>query len=1071
MKTLFSFLLCFNAFCYFSQNSEITMDYINMNCNEPVDVHFSVGTYDLVNQPTTLHLEWRDGTIQDIPLNLVNTFSTYFADTSIWLNRSIYFINEVFLTADLRMANGTVLPLSESYFNNQSLTSGCNYGQALYLLSQGVYGNNSIIDTVITDLISPFYNQSNIVTTYDFFGTYQTNLNDYTWKFNTNWLQANDYTAFPSEIHILNGQVEDDFSQTLYTNPWVWQSYPHTAFIAQNQVPLSNISLSCYNNYTYNPIDTMPITIGTNFNPHSFPDTNLVIHIENPQNLFNVVPGNIKNLVVGNEYFEFQPRIGDYFSNQLRIELVISDSNLLTYGDHSLPVYFLNSTDNNPLDDTSSINYFHWEPCQGNTGTEIDLSLNCSSYIWDTTLYYEVSILKDICDSVNDVEVSLNFPSELTLDTSYLSSYGNILSLTDSTVSFIFDFGQYEFDYYIDFPFSFSSSNINTLSSDFEVAVSSINDLNGNEYCNQSPDFSSCNQIDTLNFYSNFNAPNSSTLILSASLNIANCTPTDIVHVAVSLPNGCSLLSNNLSNVLVTNNVVSFDLIGATNFEIPINVATSLLGQMIQFPITFSNVLDTTPSNNALILNYQLMENPCLDFDSTHISSYAYFEPTLNKFVLNYSSYQFCPDTSIATIHYSTNLIPLTNGLMNPVVSNNTLTFDFINQSNVEINFDYITYFQNANESFVIEIYSPQDTNQTNNSKILNATFPFNLCDSIDVNTNVYSSASMIAPTLSGTIYIYPNVLNCSENLSAILTLESWMTPNLTNLTGATYTNNQLYLTASFFNDPNNYGSIEVSIPGTTPASTPYTIYCNYSNGLDQSLWNNTDTIQGVVLNSYDPNEKLVDLQETISPDETEKLSYEIHFQNDGNYSALNITVIDTLDEDLDLSTFHFIGSKHFCIPSLDSISREVKFFFPNIQLAGSSFDLEASQGVFFYSISEKTGISNSASIENTAHIYFDYNPAIVTNTTVNTNGYLSLDEIQSESIFCYPNPASDYLYINCEESITEFQLVAFDGRKAPYSEMINKNTIDVSTVPSGIYILRILDKGLWKNQRVSISH
>lgn len=140
---------------------------------------------------------------------------------------------------------------------------------------------------------------------------------------------------------------------------------------------------------------------------------------------------------------------------------------------------------------------------------------------------------------------------------------------------------------------------------------------------------------------------------------------------------------------------------------------------------------------------------------------------------------------------------------------------------------------------------------------------------------------------------------------------------------------------------------------------------------------------------AYDPNDKLVvpDRADSLALLDDE-LVYTVRFQNTGNDVADDVVVVDTLDSNLDMSTFNIIDSSH---PShLDVIidpeeEHIVNFQFTNIFLPDSTTNEPASNGNVTYSIKPKVGTLLNTEINNTAHIYFDFNPAIVTNTTSST--------------------------------------------------------------------------------------
>lgn len=139
---------------------------------------------------------------------------------------------------------------------------------------------------------------------------------------------------------------------------------------------------------------------------------------------------------------------------------------------------------------------------------------------------------------------------------------------------------------------------------------------------------------------------------------------------------------------------------------------------------------------------------------------------------------------------------------------------------------------------------------------------------------------------------------------------------------------------------------------------------------------------------AYDPNDKQVfplgyEEPQYIAPDTT--LEYLVRFQNTGNFFAFNVLIRDTISEHLDLSTFELRAYSHSVQTTIDHETREVQFFFEDIMLPDSTCCEEDSHGFVSFEIQPLPDLPHNTEINNTAHIFFDSNPAIVTNTTKNT--------------------------------------------------------------------------------------
>lgn len=313
--------------------------------------------------------------------------------------------------------------------------------------------------------------------------------------------------------------------------------------------------------------------------------------------------------------------------------------------------------------------------------------------------------------------------------------------------------------------------------------------------------------------------------------------------------------------------------------------------------------------------------------------------------------------------------------------------------------------------------------------------------------------SNFVAPLQTGNLYL--NICNygCSDtsDVSVSLQMPAGYVPNTTGLTNASVAGNILTFDILALSDC-QYIHIPFNFPGNTPAGTPYCFQVALSNPNDSYLGNNMDTICGVVLNSYDPNEKLVDQPTNIDPNTVQEFEYVIHFQNDGNFDAMDVVIQDTIAANLDLSTFKYVGAKHGVATSIDPTTRVVTFSFNDINLGQSAVDLEASQGFVIYSISEEAGLSVGSVIENTAYIYFDFNPAIITNTTYNINELpLGLTESNSEGINLYPNPAQDKIKFS-GASVTEVSIYDLTGKLVLNTGTILDNEISLNNLQTGVY-------------------
>jgi uncharacterized repeat protein (TIGR01451 family) len=227
---------------------------------------------------------------------------------------------------------------------------------------------------------------------------------------------------------------------------------------------------------------------------------------------------------------------------------------------------------------------------------------------------------------------------------------------------------------------------------------------------------------------------------------------------------------------------------------------------------------------------------------------------------------------------------------------------------------------------------------------------------------------------------------------------------------------------------------------------------------------NNIQKVCFPIVNSCDPNNKLVYPQgEGVDGfiDDSLNMAYTVHFQNTGNAPALNIYILDTLDSDLDIGTFSILDNSHSMTYSFIN-NRVIRFDFQNINLPDSASDQQGSNGFVTYSVRQKLNLIPGTKILNTAYIYFDYNPAIVTNTTVNTiqPATVSIEDKANSEFEIYPNPSTGIINIdfnsfrqNCNIDILNScgQLILSEKQNNRPS-----TSFDLSGQSKGLYVIKV---------------
>ncbi len=234
----------------------------------------------------------------------------------------------------------------------------------------------------------------------------------------------------------------------------------------------------------------------------------------------------------------------------------------------------------------------------------------------------------------------------------------------------------------------------------------------------------------------------------------------------------------------------------------------------------------------------------------------------------------------------------------------------------------------------------------------------------------------------------------------------------------------------------------------------------------DTFVTNNYDTLQQVITGSYDPNDKKVmpaGYEQWGFVEHGQRLTYTIRFQNTGTDTAITVVIRDTLDTDLDIETFVVEANSHPVTWQLHN-GNELFFTFQNIMLPDSNVNELESHGFIRYSISPKQGLADGTTATNTSYIFFDYNPAVVTNTTLNTfvtNIPVACPIREALKTLVFPNPSTDIVYINLPEFTRKVEVYNFSGEMV--KEIIPQKSvaeINVQGLPAGVYAVRIYYSG-----------
>jgi len=241
------------------------------------------------------------------------------------------------------------------------------------------------------------------------------------------------------------------------------------------------------------------------------------------------------------------------------------------------------------------------------------------------------------------------------------------------------------------------------------------------------------------------------------------------------------------------------------------------------------------------------------------------------------------------------------------------------------------------------------------------------------------------------------------------------------------------------------------------------------------------------IVDSFDPNDKTpmplgVGLDHMIEAGQ--RIKYSIRFQNTGTDTAYTVRVIDTLDTNVDISSFSESASSHPYRLEISGKDKAVLTFnFDYIKLVDSTRNEAASHGFVSFYLNTKAGLANGTGVKNKAGIYFDYNSPVITNTTSHiigtytasdltkgnevqvTNGtLLSVEHPSSnQAVVVFPNPASDVVQVKLTQELNDAKIILLDlsGHEV-YSGALKGEITSVSLagLSSGMYLYKVQSNG-----------
>ena len=227
---------------------------------------------------------------------------------------------------------------------------------------------------------------------------------------------------------------------------------------------------------------------------------------------------------------------------------------------------------------------------------------------------------------------------------------------------------------------------------------------------------------------------------------------------------------------------------------------------------------------------------------------------------------------------------------------------------------------------------------------------------------------------------------------------------------------------------------------------------------------------------SFDPNDKMafpegVGPAHWVHPDSL--LTYEVRFQNTGNFPAERVVIKDTLSAFLDLATLSVGAASHpLHFEVVDG--RALKFVFDSIELPDKEHDEPHSHGFVRFSVRPKPGLADLTRVENRAAIYFDLNPPVLTNLVfhtlidpIPTDPASTVENLDRPTFPIFPNPTEGFCSIGLDRFLgknIEIEVADVFGKAVLFRKIDGLKTLtvelDLDCPAQGVYLIKIAAEG-----------
>jgi uncharacterized repeat protein (TIGR01451 family) len=368
----------------------------------------------------------------------------------------------------------------------------------------------------------------------------------------------------------------------------------------------------------------------------------------------------------------------------------------------------------------------------------------------------------------------------------------------------------------------------------------------------------------------------------------------------------------------------------------------------------------------------------------------------------------------------------------------------------------------------------------TDGSGITTYNFPITVTPYVDSSVQLYNYGMPPRPGFIYQNYItYTNYGN-QPIASGTLTFVKDPLLTITNISAAGAVNNANGFTLDFVNllpNQTRYITVSMQVPTipTIALGQQLTNSCTVSiPANDTDVNNNASSLTQTIVGSYDPNDKAEkNGGEVVFSNFTadDYLTYTIRFENTGTANAVNVKVDDLLDNQLDETSVRTLTASHPYV--LKRVNNALTWKFDGVDLPPSvEGDAVTGHGYIVFQVKPKPGFALGDIIPNTADIFFDFNPAIVTNTcTTEFVPFLGVSDFDAGNFEFYPNPTSGIVVFAMKNTATIDTIEVIDVLgKSLISKTVRfyNAEIDFSSLKQGIYLVKLKANGQTKTVKIT---